>query len=293
MPPKVDEFVEDFVHYNSMKFLKMQDKSMAFIQNKIGQIMGPLAKMWQATDGARKGQEENAKFSVLDMLKLLEQTVVLVGQANATCLYERRVNFLAKIMKGVKKAKEHLKSNKHELSKDREVLYGDRVFKALDRKSKSRKRVREISKEIQSKKRRTDQTQQPFRAAPSRGYGNSGHGGRQSTWGSKQGSQSNRKPGQLSAFKIPKKPRSGESRYGYNRGNSSGYGTNNKNFKSEQSACLDRTLKFHGNLSRQNTPRGKVGSISGKLENDYKRPQLVREYFRIQNRIQFGTNSKK
>ena len=35
----------------------MQDKSLAFIQKKIAQIMGPLAKMWQATDGARKGQE--------------------------------------------------------------------------------------------------------------------------------------------------------------------------------------------------------------------------------------------
>jgi hypothetical protein len=94
-PPKVDDFVEDFFYYNSMKFLKMQDKSLAFIQKKIGQIMEPLAKMWQATDGARKGQEENAEFSVLDMLKLIEQTVVIVSQANATCLYERRVQYRA------------------------------------------------------------------------------------------------------------------------------------------------------------------------------------------------------
>ncbi|XP_034301275.2 uncharacterized protein [Magallana gigas] len=209
-PPKVDDFEEDFIAFNAMKFLKMQDKSLTFIQKKIAQIMGPLAKIWQAVDGARKGQEENSEFTVLDMLKLVEQTVVLVGQANATCLYERRVNFLAKIMKGVKKAKEHLKTNEHDLSREKDVLYGETVFKALDRKSKSRKRAREISKEMQSKKRRLDQTSQPpFRAGPSRGYGN--RGGRQSTWMSKQGSQSNRKPVQ-SNYKIPKKPRSGENR---------------------------------------------------------------------------------
>jgi hypothetical protein len=58
--------------------------------------MGPLVKIWSAIDGARKGQEENDNFSVMDMLKLVEQVVVLVGQANATCLYERRLNFLAR-----------------------------------------------------------------------------------------------------------------------------------------------------------------------------------------------------
>jgi hypothetical protein len=31
-----------------MNFLKMQDKSLAFLQKKIDQIMGRLAKMWQA-----------------------------------------------------------------------------------------------------------------------------------------------------------------------------------------------------------------------------------------------------
>lgn len=60
--------------------------------------MGPLAKIWQVVGGARKGQEE----------KLIEQTDVLVGQENSTCLYEWRVNILEKIIKCVKKYKEHL-----------------------------------------------------------------------------------------------------------------------------------------------------------------------------------------
>ncbi|XP_055998702.1 uncharacterized protein LOC130047476 [Ostrea edulis] len=178
-PPKVDEFVEDFIDYNSMKFLKLHDKSLAFIQKKITQVMGPLVKVWSAIDGARKGQEENDNFSVMDMLKLVEQ---VVGQANATCLYERRLNFLAKIMKGVEKAKEQLKTYEHDLAQETDTLYGDTIYKALDRRCKSKKRAREISREIQSKRRRFDQ---PFRGTPSRGYwqGHSqGRGGRVSTY---------------------------------------------------------------------------------------------------------------
>lgn len=54
-------------------------------------------------------------------------------------------------MKGVKKAKEHLKTN--DLSKENEVPYSQTVLQSLDRKSKNRKRAREISKEMQSKKK--------------------------------------------------------------------------------------------------------------------------------------------
>ncbi|XP_078320246.1 uncharacterized protein LOC111103749 [Crassostrea virginica] len=200
-PPKVDEFVEDFIDYNSMKFLKLHDKSLAFIQKKITQIMGPLVKVWSAIDGARKGQEENNEFSIMDMLKLVEQVVVLVGQANATCLYERRLNFLAKIMKGVKKAKEQLKTYEHDLAQETDTLYGDTIYRALDRRCKSKKRAREISREMQPKRRRLEQ---PFREAPSRGYTYSqGRGGGVSTY--KQTKQGPKRGAGGSGFRIPKK----------------------------------------------------------------------------------------
>ena len=66
-PLKVDEF-EDFIEYNSMIFLKLHDKSLAFIQKKITQIKRHLVKVWSAIDGARKEQEENNEFSIMDML---------------------------------------------------------------------------------------------------------------------------------------------------------------------------------------------------------------------------------
>lgn len=47
-----NDFVEDFIDFNAMKFLKMQNKSLTFIQKKIPQIIRP--------------------FTVLDMLTLVE-----------------------------------------------------------------------------------------------------------------------------------------------------------------------------------------------------------------------------
>lgn len=51
-------------------------------------------------------------------------------------------------MKGVKKVKEYFKINEYDLSREKDVFYGEIVFKVFDRKSKSRKRVREIFKEM-------------------------------------------------------------------------------------------------------------------------------------------------
>lgn len=48
-------------------------------------------------------------------------------------------------MTGVKKAKECLKSNEHDLHKEKEALYSENVFKALD-KSKSKKKLQNMKK---------------------------------------------------------------------------------------------------------------------------------------------------
>jgi hypothetical protein len=56
-------------------------------------------------------------------------------------------------MKSVKKAKEQLKTYEHDLAQEADTLYGDTIYKALDRMCKNRKRAREISREIQSKRK--------------------------------------------------------------------------------------------------------------------------------------------
>lgn len=94
------------------------------------------------------------------MLKLREQTVVLVGQANATCLYKRRVNFLAKITKGFQYAKDHLKTIEYDLSKEKDVLYGETYLRFLTEKGKVKKESERSLKKCNRKQKREDQKSQ-------------------------------------------------------------------------------------------------------------------------------------
>ena len=43
--------------------------------------------------------KESSTMNIEQVAELIEKTVVLLGQVNTTCLYERRVNWLAKIFK--------------------------------------------------------------------------------------------------------------------------------------------------------------------------------------------------
>jgi hypothetical protein len=53
-------------------------------------------------------------IDMYDIKELIDKTILMVGQANTTCLYERRLNFLGKIMSSAKKAKMALKENESE-----------------------------------------------------------------------------------------------------------------------------------------------------------------------------------
>jgi hypothetical protein len=196
-------------------------------------------------------------------------------------------------MKGVKKAKEQLKIYAHDLSQEGNTLYGGTIYKALDLRCKSKKRAREISREIQSKRKRFDQ---PFRGMPSRGghsQGQSqGRGGRVSSYQSfKQSGQGPKKGG--FGYRIPKKNRTGDSRYEIKRGHTFSCTTNRENLESEQTACLSKSDRIQRNLSKQHSPRGKIKTLSRKLEIDNERHILVGEYFRIQDRISCKTNANK
>lgn len=99
---------------------------------------------------------------------------------------------------------------------------------ALDRKSKIRKKTREISKEIE-KGAQTRRHNRPFVQGPHVGMeivgAHSLHGCRTKVV------KVTEKPAQ-SNYKIPKKPRSVENKYENHKWYSSCYGTNNKNIKS-------------------------------------------------------------
>ncbi|KAK3089006.1 hypothetical protein FSP39_000093, partial [Pinctada imbricata] len=163
-PPKVDEYIEDLVNDNKvMRFLRMHDASLKHVQKRIAQCMGPMAKVWHELDSINTDNPEQNQSSmdIFDVKELMEKCILMLGQANASCLYERRMNFLAKIMQSTKKAKSALKENDQEF-KGGEQLFGKNFYSVQDRKAKSRKRAREMSRDMKGE----PPAKRPFRPGP-------------------------------------------------------------------------------------------------------------------------------
>ncbi|XP_078330091.1 uncharacterized protein LOC144624336 [Crassostrea virginica] len=166
-PPDVDDYLEDLVaDHKSMKFLKMHDSSLKFVQKRVSQCMGPLSKIWDEIDKAHEGS--TSSMEIEEVVNLLEKTILMIGQVNVACLYERRLNFLAKILKSTKKAKSMLRENEAKLQDDT-VLFANDFYTTLYRKSKDRKRAREMSRDIARPviKKPRQSVDQPFRQGPS------------------------------------------------------------------------------------------------------------------------------
>ncbi|XP_061187959.1 uncharacterized protein LOC133195987 [Saccostrea echinata] len=166
-PPDVDDYLEDLVaDHKSMKFLKMHDSSLKFVQKRVSQCMGPLSMIWDEMDKAHEGSKSSMEIE--EVVNLLEKTILMIGQVNVACLYERRLNFLAKILKSTKKAKSMLRENETKLQDD-SVLFGNDFYTTLYRKSKDRKRAREMSRDIARpvNKKPRQSVDQPFRQGPS------------------------------------------------------------------------------------------------------------------------------
>lgn len=89
--------------HKSMKFLKIHDSSLKFVQKRVAQCMGPVSRIWEELDKAHEGH--TSTMDIEDVVKLLENTILMIGQVNVACLYERRIDFLAKILKSTKKEK--------------------------------------------------------------------------------------------------------------------------------------------------------------------------------------------
>ncbi|KAK3085706.1 hypothetical protein FSP39_007593 [Pinctada imbricata] len=191
--PQLDEFVEELIEdKKAMMFTKIHDGSIKFIQKRIGQVMGPLTKIWKTVEDGVAGKTEESPMGLDELLKLLEKTVMLVGQANVACLYERRLNVLSKVFGDVKKARKSISTNEKSFADGTQgKLLGEEYDKVLDKYSKTKKRAREISDSLgpstsrkrarytdqQRFPRRQDQGQgqrgfqsqrRPFRAGPSR-----------------------------------------------------------------------------------------------------------------------------
>ena len=99
-------------------------------------------------------------LDLFDCLKLVEQSVSLLGQAKVSLSYSCRLAVLFRLTGDLKKAKKLISKQETSLTKSHKTLFGKTFYKALRTATKIRKYTKEISHHI------TGSTTQP----PARSY---------------------------------------------------------------------------------------------------------------------------
>ncbi|XP_046552865.1 uncharacterized protein LOC124262422 [Haliotis rubra] len=180
--PSLDPYLDDLFEAKGKSFEKKFDQSLQFIQKRILNSMGPLCHLWHNLDKIRRG-ESPADLDIFELLELVEKTTCLIGQANVSMNYNRRLNILAKLSKDVKKAKRLILKHDTALSEAKGRLFGDAFYDVMLKEVKRKTKAKLIfDAERRSARRPTFRHQgpshpdrQPFQRMPS--------GGRQSTGG--------------------------------------------------------------------------------------------------------------
>jgi hypothetical protein len=81
---------------------------------------------------------------LLALLKLVQQTVLVLGQSNVLMNFDRRHQLLARFLPDNKKASAVLKSNEQLLRENKTYLFGTKFYNTLYRKAKGSKLRKEI-----------------------------------------------------------------------------------------------------------------------------------------------------
>ena len=285
--PQLDEFVEELIDdRKALMYTKIHDGSIKFIQKRIGQVMGPLTKIWKTVDEGVTGKSEDPNMSIDELLKLLEKTVLLLGQANVACLYERRLNVLSKVFGDAKKARKSISTNEKSFADGTQgKLLGDDYYKVLEKYSKSKKRAREITDSLGPSKKRGRYDDQRRRQDQGQGQ-------------NQRGFQSQRRP-----F------RGGPSRRGRG-GRSSSYSNSGRRYVSLFNKGINKSCVVRGNSTERIrridkvgvcktshrfkfcTSRGTVSPVSAKLGIYHKRSYNSGGNIWLQNRIHRNTRNK-
>jgi hypothetical protein len=71
--------------------------------------MGPLSNIWNEMN--KTHDDNTSRMEIEEIAHLMKEKYLMIGQVNIECLYERRQNFLAKILKSIKKAKSMLRES--------------------------------------------------------------------------------------------------------------------------------------------------------------------------------------
>jgi len=149
------------------------------------------------------------------LLKLVEKSVVVLGQANVLLNHNRRMNVLARFLKNHKSASSILGQNAELLKRNDKDLFGSGFYKSLHKRAKGHKHNKEIQQELAPRSHNSYRGKKPFQRGPSfrnrergaasdHGQSSRGRGGYPQRGGSRHGYRGKSRSVELSSKTHPK-----------------------------------------------------------------------------------------
>ena len=195
---KLDEEMLDLILKHQRPVADKEDANQRRTQHKLLEALGPLMQAWTKVD-ARKAAGKD-----LELAGLIEKSVLLTGQSFVMGNFYRRTSMLARVV-GKETATDAVKKNGKHLTANKTSLFGPTFYKALHKRAKGNKQLREIKNQLgvktqkskrgrggpprqagyqrplaqreqQDDRNRGHRNNQPFRREAPRGRGGAGRG---------------------------------------------------------------------------------------------------------------------
>ena len=117
---------------------------MEKFQQKLLGVLGYLSRLRKGLENIKNAPDDTVPVPVEDPIKLIEQTVLLLGQASSSILYSQRLQILKTLTKDPKKAKNILKEKADLLKKGDQNLFGKKFRSHVVETERSKKRTLEV-----------------------------------------------------------------------------------------------------------------------------------------------------
>ena len=101
--PKVDDYLGKIFESLNKSYGKESDSTLSKTQSPISNVMGPLGKLWLNLEEVRTGKSTE-ELDLFECLSLVEQSLTLLGQANVSLTYARRLGILGRLTGDEKKS---------------------------------------------------------------------------------------------------------------------------------------------------------------------------------------------
>ena len=141
---KLDKFTSHLLKKNNSTSVCALHTTLEKIQKKNIYVMGLLSKVWHAHESATIAPDDEADLTTEDLLNLVQETVLLVGQTNNAISYHRRLSTLVDAMKCSSQAKSIIKAKNPLLENSGKELFGKDFRDQITDTVKAQKQSKEL-----------------------------------------------------------------------------------------------------------------------------------------------------